>query len=336
MAPHISGRDMRPAFIVAQYKCGTSWLLSALSAHPAVRGLREIDIVRAAWDTRGGGEATPASPEHRLEHFFGTSAWCNRNQFGDDLLAALESGEHPQPDGSSPNRPQGFADLGPNAAVGLYRAVRDAASPSHALDAFVAATSAGAPEGTDMLVLKAADQIAVFGLLQAWQPAAPKMVITRDGRDAAISASHYKQLMQDAPWYSGDADYWRLLENWATRARMIADRARAGEVEVIRYEDLSADFAGTFTPLLEWLGLDSSPALVERIEAKTSFEARTGRERGTEGKGVIRKGMVGEWRETLTDEDKGEAWKRAGEELAALGYTEDGPEDPLPEGLTRL
>jgi hypothetical protein len=326
---------MEPVFIVAQYKCGTSWLLGALSAHPAVIGLREIDIVRGAYAV-SGASAIPADRDHRLSHFFGMSAWCNRNQFDRDPVESLAAGEHAVPQKINLDRPQGFADLQPDTALDLYRRVRDAGQPQDALDAFVAATAAAATSEMSHLVLKAADQVAVFDLLSAWQPGARKIAITRDGRDAAISAAHYKQLMQDAPWFSGDADYWRLLDNWASRAEMIVDLASRGELEVVRYEDLSADFAGTLGPVLEWLGLDASPEVIEAINARSSFEARTGRKRGSDGTGVIRKGAVGEWLEVLSPEDKRAAWDRVGSQLAALGYVSDAPAAPLPSNLTRL
>jgi hypothetical protein len=323
---------MEPVFIVAQYKSGTSWLLSALSAHPAVRGLREIDIVRAAYEVEGD-VAAPAGLDHRLPHFFGKSAWCNEQALGYDVVAALAAGEHPEPEKAQPGRPQGFADLHRETALDLYATIRDAADPEESLDAFVAATAAGAPDGVTHLVLKAADQIAVLDQLQAWQPDAKKVIITRDGRDAAISASHYKQLMQDAPWFSGNADYWRLLENWASRAVMIADAGRSGDAWVMRYEDLSADFAGTLGPLLSWLGVDADPDRVAAINDRTSFEARTGRKRGSEGTGVIRKGMVGEWVETLSVDDQDRAWELTGDALAGLGYTRSGEAAPLPDAV---
>ena len=202
------------------------------------------------------------------------------------------------------------------------------------MDASIEATS-WAAEGRSHLVLKAADQIAVFDSLGKYQPDAPKLAITRDGRDAAISGLHYRRLMakEGAPWFGGEAGFLELLRMWAERAAMLATRAAAGELFLVRYEDLSADFAGTLGPLLEWLGLESSPEVMEAINARTSFEARTGRARGSEGTGVIRKGAVAEWREALTEEEKAKSWQVAGEHLAALGYSEEGPMAPLAEAL---
>lgn len=325
---------MKPVFIVAQYKCGTSWLLSSLAAHPDVIGLREIDIVRAVY--RKGRRAIEAAPrDHRLRGFFGTSAWCR-----EDPLDALQRGDHQDPGPPKLGRPQGFADLAPQMALDLYRAVRDLDDPHQTMDAFVTATS-NASEGQTTLVLKAADQIAMFDQLQAWRPESPKVAITRDGRDAAISALHYRRLMaeqgapwyKDAPWYKGGLQFLDLLQNWAKRAAMLAARSRDGELMLVRYEDLTTDFSGTFGRLLKSLGLDSGAELVQKINDRTSFKARTGRDRGTEGSGVIRKGAVGEWRETLSEKERADAWRLAGRELTALGYAVAGPAVDLPDGL---
>src|SRR3712207_977381 len=139
--------------------------------------------------------------------------------------------------------------------------------------------------------------------------------------------SHFRKLMHkmNAPFASGlDRNYWQLLEAWAHRADMVAEQARQGELRVIRYEDLTRDFGGTLKPLLAWLQLDASDSVIEAINAKSSFEATTGRSRGTEAEHVFRKGAVGEWVDALSKEDKAKAWSLAGEQLSTFGYTRDG------------
>ena len=43
-------RQLQPVFIIGQAKCGTTWLLRILSAHPHVIGVAEIDVINAACD----------------------------------------------------------------------------------------------------------------------------------------------------------------------------------------------------------------------------------------------------------------------------------------------
>src|SRR5947199_425411 len=114
------------------------------------------------------------------------------------------------------------------------------------------------------------------------------------------------------------------------RTRRSQQRADA-KIYLLRYEDLSEDFVATMQPLLQWLGLADSKPLLESIQAKTSFEALTGRARGTEAKAVMRKGAVGEWREALLPDEQERAWRLAGDQLRAFGYTRHGTRRGLPD-----
>jgi hypothetical protein len=347
-------RYLEPVFIVGQFKCGSTWLLQALGAHPQVIGVAEVDIVRATCrlPKRKNGRVEDSTirltpVEERLHKVFATG-WCayydGSRWLGRDASAQLERGEDLQTifgdyaKKRDRDKLQRFMNLPSEVATGLYRNIKEAKRPEDAMDAFLEAACADA-QGESHVVLKGADQIAVFEALKAWQPDAKKIVITRDGRDAAFSALHFRQLLHktNAPFTGNlDMDYWQILKAWAHRAGMIAERARQGELSVIRYEDLTRDFSGTLKPLLAWLQLDASDAVIEEINAKSSFEATTGRPRGTDGEGPRRKGAVGEWVDALSKEDKAKAWSLAGKQLSALGYTRDGRFRPLPKGFMPL
>jgi hypothetical protein len=300
-----------PIFIIGQYKCGTSWLLSALSAHPQLLGIREIDVIRAVHR-----DGRPATKNERLRYVFGGNAWCR-----------VPGPYHhvPAPDSS---RPQEYLDIAPDQ---LQRLQTDLAAlpPAAAVRAFLACVSAPFP--SQRLVLKAADQIKVFDRLDQLYPDAPKIVITRDGRDASLSAQAFRRLMREsgAPWAGPELDFMQLLAGWADRARKAVKLARQGRVILVRYEDLSADFERFFCHLLERLTLDASAEIAAEINSRTSFEAQTGRPRGREAKDVRRKGAVGEWRTALHDDAKDAAWRVAGEVLQELGYTKSGVIRPL-------
>jgi hypothetical protein len=323
-----AGRAPEPVFIVGQYKCGTSWLLQALSAHPHAVGTSEIDVVRAAYRIERR-TATPASPDERLARFF--TSWCPKQDDGkivwrgSEVRARLERGEEIPRQTWSGWTPRTCLQVPPEALRTFYRRAQDARLPEDAMDAFVEAAWAGAEDAT-VVVFKGADQIAVFDLLQAWRPDARKIAITRDGRDAAISALQFRELMREAgaPFAGRERGYWDLLRAWADRADMVRARADAGQLRVIRYEDLTRDFTGTLGPLIAWLGLDASAEVLAAIETGTSFQTMTGRPRGTEAREPKRKGAVGDWIEWLTDEEKEQAWTIAGDRLRAFGYTRDG------------
>ncbi|MEL7085587.1 MAG: sulfotransferase domain-containing protein [Cyanobacteria bacterium P01_A01_bin.3] len=341
---------MTPVFIVAQYKCGTSWLLSALSAHPDVLGMREIDIVRAAHarvaqvdmaKTIGGdaesGAAIFASnltsdivnPD-RLTLFFGKSAWSPSSE----TPGHLQAGQHPTAlaEGERKfSRPQSIRDLSQAQATALYSRILAAEHPHQAMAAFLETVTAS-ESGASHVVLKAADQISVLDALQGWQPGAKKIAITRDGRDAAISALYYKKLMKErnATWLQGsEKSYWDLLNDWLVQTQRVIDAAQAGDIFLIRYEDLSRDFSGTFSRVLDFIGVDSHPDIVRAINDATSFKSRTGREPGSDGKGPIRKGMVNEWEDYLSVTDRKRAWTLCQSVLAPLGYSESGELKPV-------
>ena len=67
------------------------------------------------------------------------------------------------------------------------------------MDEFLAALAPALAVGR-RLVLKGADQVLCFDALREWRPQAPKIAIVRDGRDAAVSAFHYRQLMRSGAW----------------------------------------------------------------------------------------------------------------------------------------
>ena len=333
-------RQLQPVFIIGKYKCGTTWLLRILSAHPHVIGVAEIDVVKAACDFKWGA-AVLAPTADRLSRFFDKSMWCNA--YNDsawaytDVVARFERAETIPSRSWQRSEPRKFMHLSSQAARRLYEKIVAASKPEDVMEAFLKAVCSDAQEETHV-VLKAADQISRLAALNAWQPTAKKILITRDGRDAAISAAHFRERMRATKPTRGSpavVDYWELLRIWADQADKAISAAGRHEIYVLRYEDLSENFAATMQPLLQWLGLAESKPLLESIEAKTSFEALTGRPRGTEANAVMRKGAVGEWREALLPNEQERAWRMAGDQLRAFGYTCDGTRRGLPD-LSKL
>jgi Sulfotransferase domain len=326
----------QPVFIVGQYKCGTSWLGRIFSAHPDVIGVAEIDIVGASCNIKHG-VVVPASASQRLERFFTKSTWCNRyTPTGweyTDVVERFERGEDVPTRPWNRSQPSKFMHLSAGTARALYHQIKAATSPMEAMDAFLAAVCADARRESHV-VLKAADQISRLEILQAWQPTAKKIVITRDGRDAAISARHFEELMcETKPWHGSPCgtNYWDFLRVWADRADKTLAAASRGQVYVLRYEDLTNDFARTVSRLFHWLGIAHPESLIITIQEQTSFQRITGRPRGTEAKSVMRKGVVGEWREVLNADDQARSWRMAAEQLTAFGYSREGALLPLPD-----
>ena len=384
MSTRPSGTDAdaaNPIFIVGLYKNGTSWLLNALAAHPQFAALRELDMLRSVGG-RSGRRLLPRN--ERLTNVFGRSAFCGlkaeqlapgafRAHLTDppgpaatlyDLppsvavavlrgMLTAEHGHRPLDTGLA--RPLVFLNFPPQPLEAAFAALAAADDVSSAMDGFLAGLSPALPAGR-RLVLKGADQILCLDALQGCYPRAPKIAIVRDGRDAAVSAFHYRELMRERrmAWHHGHLSYlkpvdllreagirsvqalrrtvgygpdWRLgrsMQVWADRVRRVSAAAEQGELYVLRYEDLLTDFAATFTRLLEWLGADADPATVAKVARASSFETLSGRPAGVDAQDVMRKGVAGEWRHSLNTMDQALAWRVAGAELAAMGYTQTG------------
>ncbi len=325
----------QPIHIVGMYKCGTSWLLAALSAHPAAVGLREFDIVRASLAPHDQGGLMLEAGDRERRYFSG-HPYCRMTP--DELSGFTgQSGSPEIPERfalgkRSPNlsKPLSFRDVPDQRKLEFHQQLLGAKSARALVGDFLEMNGSLAPEATH-LILKSADQVAVHRSVERLCPDTKKVLIVRDGRDAAISAVHFRKIMrkENAPWAKGEAGFSELLKGWVNRAQMV-ERLRADtRLYVLRYEDLTRDFGETLAPLLEWLGLDAAPGLVEQIEAATSFEAVTGRKRGEAADAVVRKGAIGEWADVLDHEEQEAAWNLAGEQLAAFGYTRTGAYDSL-------
>ena len=169
---------MEPVFICGIYKCGTSWLLSALSAHPDVTGLREIDIVKSACDLDESGHGALAPVSSRMGRFFGRSSWCRvpakaaqeleTGTFGGpgsaesyesiDARAAVarlaDLGKRIERDDVRQvpvdARPKTFFDLPEHAAASLIERIRSAAGVHEALDAMIE-VHGGVPQSSERI-----------------------------------------------------------------------------------------------------------------------------------------------------------------------------------------
>ncbi|MEO0438572.1 MAG: sulfotransferase domain-containing protein [Pseudomonadota bacterium] len=182
-----------------------------------------------------------------------------------------------------------------------------------------------APE--TVVATKAADQVACIPLLAKHSPDSYKVVIVRDGRDVAVSASYYQKLMAQwgANWTPRKVSSVRSIKSWAYRVRLLSRYAKSYNLIVLRYEDLLAEYETFMTLLLKKLGLTANPDIVSQIASKASFEAATyGRKPGESANHIVRKGVVGDWKHHFTQSQADELWNAARTELSILGYTREG------------
>jgi len=89
------------------------------------------------------------------------------------------------------DRPLGLLNLPQERLAAAFAALADAQDVPAAMEGFLSGLAPALPAGR-RLVLKGADQILCLEALRACYPTVPKIAIVRDGRDAAVSAFHYR------------------------------------------------------------------------------------------------------------------------------------------------
>ena len=141
--------------------------------------------------------------------------------------------------------------------------------------------------------------------------------LVRDPRDQVISWAHHTGLSVDrAVAYSlsaetrlADGRYTQLIQrlgDWSGHVRSWLEQADM-PVHLMRYEDLHADTAATFSRALDFLGVRYTAAMVERAVRHSDFaelrrqeEAHGFDERLHPEQAFFRKGRVGDWRQELS------------------------------------
>jgi hypothetical protein len=175
---------------------------------------------------------------------------------------------------------------------------------------------------------KTPDNVRSLDLLHAAFPRAKFIQIVRDGRDAAVSNwFHNLRLGEEQTrrtFGTADAFFDIFAERWAgdLEAGTRFGDAHPDRYLAIRYEDLSADTAGTLVTLFRFLGVRSGKALAARCRDGGSFERLSGgRAPGQEDRNsFFRQGRPGDWRNHLDRAAADRFAAKAGRWLAAFGY----------------
>jgi hypothetical protein len=190
-------------------------------------------------------------------------------------------------------------------------------------------------------------------------PEAKVVHIIRDGRDQAISLMHHlwnkaadrggvyelepAELAKRAAFYedrdaflgSGEGLFTeeRLRSAIASWRENVSGAIRHGpellgeNYTEVGYEDLLDRPLEEAGRLFAFLGAKTGEKVVQRCVESASFEALSGRERGTEDYTLDwrkhRKGVAGDWKNVFTERDKEIFKEEAGELLVELGYEEN-------------
>ena len=379
MEPHTEprSRKAKTVHIVGMYKCGTSWLLHCLAAHPEILAWREFDpyvasLIRESPRSNPArrivsllhtltGRLDLAHGHHRFtprpngdsftEFFLGTG-WVPLYgkqkqqaaqrllpthpsavpQVADQLFEMLEKPFRPESaplyDPAEFHNTLGIVNFKRSSLIELMTSVLECNTSAEMPKAFYDyVTQLSDPSG--LVAFKAADQIMSLQLLQRDMPNTKVVAVVRDARDAMVSAWKFEALMQtiEAPWgkNSQTRNLIEFMYAWGVRAAAIMQAASENKLLLIRYEDLHDNFSETIARVYRYIGVDWSPEAIANIRNATDFEKVSGgRKKGEEAESVVRKGIVGDWRNVLSPSQASLAWRVARRQMTALGYTREG------------
>ena len=312
----MGGNGAKLAFILGNYKSGSTWLLTLLSLHPWIRGVRETQI----FTHLEGADDFPA----RAEKIFSGVPWASGGvgQLPKHKLLTLARpivkhwrpamARHPH------DRPMSLLDLGYFSQRSLRGKLERADSPEgFCRDFFDHLVGAVRPKG--YLLEKSTGAADHVGFIRSCFPEAKLIIIYRDGRDVVTSSRFFEKHHLKKDWSLKDAAL-------AWRKEIEAQQRHAAEftIHTCSYEGLLQDGKRVVPELLGSLGLPADEALVDDLIHRSSFKALTGRKRGEESRGrFLRKGVSGDWKNHFSDEDKAVFKEVAGDLLIELGYEQD-------------
>ena len=174
---------------------------------------------------------------------------------------------------------------------------------------------------------------AVFAtLLLDVLPGAKIIHIVRDPRDATVSGWFHNlsrgkpDFLQKFPDLNAYAQLM-IKQVWPTS---VGNARAAGEkyperYHEVRYEDMIKQPKHNLTKILQFLGQDHSPDIVDECISANSFQQWSeGRTQGQEDpKSFYRKGVVGDWKNHLDDNTVATFRKHLGPVMTELGYLDD-------------
>jgi len=304
--------DRPPVFIFSAPRSGTTWLVRALSAHPAIH----------ASEMRAFGNYVDVIRDHGAE----------RPRLRITLDAYVEALLNPhewQPLG--PSREAVSDEL----LQDIYATIRQQAIRRTGKPIFVDKITPY--HGTSDLVIRTITRLF---------PQAKVILLVRDGRDVAVSGvmhwltkdieqmSEHQQRRRTVLLGRSGSPIDRFftdaeLDRWASHWRQPIDAVDGRGVDLeriaVRYEHMTADLGAELRRICEFIGVSTRDDDIRACVDASTFEKMSGgRQRGDDAPGAhVRKGVVGDWRHYFTATDAQAFDRVAGETLRAWGYEPD-------------
>lgn len=295
--------DLRPAIVLSPTgRSGTTWSVQLLRQHPALVAHPPFGVeprLASYWLEAASALAEPASymrclrPRMQYDNWWlGDWPEASKGVIRDEVIGRFLGQE-------SVER---FADLARERVEAFYRVVAEQQGKEP--EFFVEKGPLG------RLRLEAMADL---------YPGMRQVIIFRDPRDTVCSILSYREKRPDAQLVSeGDVDdnfmedVARGFRGMLSHASKLADRAAT-----VRYEDLIQSPVTALEPVLESLGVDSSPAVIEAMihQAEADFPRM---KRHLTSDSV--EASIGRWHRDMDDDFKARANEIFGDVLVKLGY----------------
>jgi hypothetical protein len=199
--------------------------------------------------------------------------------------------------------------------------------------------------GEKIAVTRLDDTIFTLVNLVKIYPNAKIVHIVRDGRDVAVSQLYHiyrnakssgiipdelESLIKSMESGQGITSQFSLnyyvecANNWSQISAQIEElgsRIYGERFLTLRYEDLLGEFEKTVKTMFDFLGLSSTDKLISGLREVTSFENISGRKNGQQdAASFFRKGVAGDWRNSMAKADQEKFGQIAGNALKLFGY----------------
>ena len=283
--------QVQVVFVVGPPKCGTTWVQTTLNGHP---------------------HAVAHGEGHLATRLLGRLSDAMRG-FNDDQAARAKE-----------SRSKVFSVLQLDEAD-MYLIARQAID--RILVHYLSTAAGTGKTRIGAVIDKTPDHARHMPALFSMYPWAKFICVTRDVRDAAVSAWHHRAMLgtnahasiaELAPAFARDV--WGPM---MLLARSAASRMPGGHYTEVRYEDYKADAAGEVRRLLGFIGLDASDESVAACIHAGDFKRQTrGREPGVEAVSFHRKGVVGDWTNHLSPAVADQTVRAAEQVLSLLSATD--------------
>lgn len=312
--------------VTGMAKSGTSWLSAMLDSHPEVLSQGEGRFFgRSLLSPKTGARSLEATlrDAQGLHAWLRTSVWTRQADLEEEVLEAT----------AAIARSVLERRL---SAAGKRVAVDKTPLPD---EHYVVDLHRVLPEAMVIQIVRDGRDVAISSLYHVWNNADKGLEVPgwiaagrdqcRADREAYLEA--HGSIFPSPEWLEAYAEAWREKVS-VTRAdgqRLFGERYAE-----VRYEDLHQRPAPELSRLAGLMGVDRSPAVLERCIASASFERLSGGRRpgDEDSTSFFRMGVAGGWRTVFGKEDLRVFEREAGGLLAELRY-ESGVTQPPASAL---